>query len=521
LKKQKKTIKNNHGISEEFIAFILHSIYNGTIFKRDKSNSAKNEDLELEVRFALLHSHILKCINSNYHNCINFLLQEGIIICDGIFKKKESHLDIELSDDYETRKVCVVEYDFDVYQRCKNSKDSNVRRYLRKMEFNKEVIPQREYLFEPFRNSIIKIDVRQANSIIKKHFEALKTKYDPKNKKFKKLTSEQYFYSVDLAKNRQFQIIDLIDKGEYNLETPFDEFGNRFHSLISQLKSEARSTLTFNGQRLISIDIKNSQPFCLTAIFNQDFFKNIQDNPFCFHNLCPTLSHHILSIQLPLKVLTNSPEFQNEISEYIKLVTSGQLYERFLSPDLVVNSEEYHYARDNVKKAILRLFYRRLFERRANASNPLQLSADELKIYKSFPCILELMHLLKNIYTKEYKNRLGKNNRWYKEDIGFTHFTRLMQRIESYIVLDRICNVLYQRIPEATPITIHDSIILPARYKFIAMRTIKRECRKILGYAPELDTKLLCNVNKIEQHKFSFELKPVSLNIKGIEKIME
>jgi hypothetical protein len=96
VEKAKKNHKNNHGISEEFIAFILHSIYNGTIFKRDKSNSAKNEDLELEVRFALLHSHILKCINSNYHNCINFLLQEGIIICDGIFKKKkESHLDIE------------------------------------------------------------------------------------------------------------------------------------------------------------------------------------------------------------------------------------------------------------------------------------------------------------------------------------------------------------------------------------------------------------------------------------------
>jgi hypothetical protein len=63
--------------------------------------------------------------------------------------------------------------------------------------------------------------------------------------------------------------INKIERGQFHLSV--DTNVRRFHSNITNLKSEIRHFLTYDGKQLVSIDIKNSQPFLSVALFNPEF----------------------------------------------------------------------------------------------------------------------------------------------------------------------------------------------------------------------------------------------------------
>src|SRR5690606_18322266 len=46
----------------------------------------------------------------------------------------------------------------------------------------------------------------------------------------------------------------------------------RFHTPLTTLKGPLRNFLTYDGRPLVSIDIKNSQPYFSTILFNSKFY---------------------------------------------------------------------------------------------------------------------------------------------------------------------------------------------------------------------------------------------------------
>ncbi len=490
VKKAKINYEKNHGISEGFIAYVLDSIYKSTILKREETDKVTDEDFSIEPRYAYLNTKVLKNGNSNYQNSMNCLISENVIVSDNFYIPKTKAYGYRLSEEYEFGRFNLVQYNFDIYSKCMNSKDEVVKKFINKRSFNEKLKAKRNYLFAPYVNNVIKIDERLAKSIIENYYENLKAKFNPDLSEFENINQEDYILKMERSKIRQFQIIDLIGMGKYNYDTPFDEFGQRFHTLISQLKKEARRALTFEGQRLISIDIKNSQPYCLIALLDPKFYEKRQKSiKSTLFSLCPNLFHAIEHTHIPLMLLKNFNKFRNEIDNYIEVVTEGRLYETLMCDGM---------DRDLAKETILKLFYRRFYNSEAGDPIPFKLTLNEKKIYDIFPNILTLMYNLKDVRNDEFECKFDKNGKGYKKFIGFKHFSSLMQRFESNLVLDRICRRLYARIPEATPITIHDCIIVPQQYRSRARMIIQNECRRIVGYSPKLDIEILNKKVKCE-----------------------
>lgn len=77
--------------------------------------------------------------------------------------------------------------------------------------------------------------------------------------------------------NCAFQsIYDLNTKDIYFKK---DETVNRFHTNLTNIRSELRNLLTYKGETLYSIDITCSQPYLTLALFNPHIALTISDNP--------------------------------------------------------------------------------------------------------------------------------------------------------------------------------------------------------------------------------------------------
>jgi len=63
--------------------------------------------------------------------------------------------------------------------------------------------------------------------------------------------------------------IGAMEAGDYNAHK--DENIHRFHSRLTSLQKELRNFVTYDGQNMVSIDIKNSQPYLANVLFNPDF----------------------------------------------------------------------------------------------------------------------------------------------------------------------------------------------------------------------------------------------------------
>ena len=57
-----------------------------------------------------------------------------------------------------------------------------------------------------------------------------------------------------------------------------DDNVKRFHSILTNIKSELRQYITYDGKKLCAVDVKNSQPFISTVLFRPGFYENSEKN---------------------------------------------------------------------------------------------------------------------------------------------------------------------------------------------------------------------------------------------------
>jgi hypothetical protein len=64
----------------------------------------------------------------------------------------------------------------------------------------------------------------------------------------------------------------------HNFYYSVDDNVGRFHSNLTNIKKELRNYITYDDQKLVNIDIKNSQPFFSTLLFNTAFYEEESEN---------------------------------------------------------------------------------------------------------------------------------------------------------------------------------------------------------------------------------------------------
>jgi hypothetical protein len=239
--------------------------------------------------------------------------------------------------------------------------------------------------------------------------------------------------------NADYQLIDEV--------TWFvvDDFGRRFHHIISSMPKEQRKFLRFKGHEqtpLVTIDFKNSQPF----------FSAMLSSKTLIDTLLPEFK-----AALPLaEQLINKPDFLL----YRQLCVEGRLYEFFLEalgidPSIKVE-------RDKIKETLFRAV---LFSRKRVYGDDKRF---KLHFQSAFPSVFSFFSAIKQMNEDELpelKSIIIPNNANFKfkqSNNSYKLLASMMQRAESRMIYQ----VIAPRLIEAGIkfITVHDSfIVLPEK----------------------------------------------------------
>lgn len=259
---------------------------------------------------------------------------------------------------------------------------------------------------------------------------------------------------------------------------------NRLHTNLTNMPSKFRPYLTYYGENIQSLDIKNSQPYFMVLILESlSNSKIIEIMSKVFG------SSNIGTILQKLQQTTYSKAFQQEFAPLKKAVLTGQFYE-FLMPlftdikpdydgmfrksfyDSDTNKAEvYEFLtkRDLMKKLTLQILY-----------TPLKRPSKEYLIFKQhFPLLCEGIEIFKT--TSDDKE-------------SFKLFPKLLQQVESDCVIDTITKQIAKTNPDMPLWTIHDSFCTTQGW-FPVLESMVQEL--FLSYSqgvlPSFKPELWCN----------------------------
>ncbi len=307
--------------------------------------------------------------------------------------------------------------------------------------------------------------------------------YDRKSKKHKS-PENQMVHAQMSAERLKWQDHSLV----------LDDNVYRLHTNLTNMPSRIRNAVTYDGQKLISIDIKNSQPYLSTILLSRSFWieqKNGQNNKNSLSVLFDELQIGVLpsisnksTNKLNIKSINLSHNdsyimlgdihktlVSNGFSDFINLVVKGRLYE-YLEEQFSIHLGETFATRKEVKTAVFQVLF---------TDNRFlgQKEAKPKKLFKElFPEVYEVFRKIKS-----------------KDS---TLLPRLLQSIESYLIIDVISKRISKEYPNAPLFTIHDSISTTAEYVDVVENIMLEELCIAIGYAPTLAREEWCKSNMVK-----------------------
>lgn len=263
-----------------------------------------------------------------------------------------------------------------------------------------------------------------------------------------------YRYNYNLCRINKFE--------DQEFYMSIDGTVQRFHSNLTSLPEKLREFITYAGEDLVSIDITNSQPYLSIALFNPSFYDNSNSTiPLTLFTIysCSLLELSAQFFPPPmLQEILQETENQ-DVKHYVDLVTNGLIYE-YLAEEIKDELGIECKTRKEIKEVIFTVLF---------TGNQFigQHEAGPKRVFKDrFPTVYKIFSLIK----KEDKTNLPK----------------LLQRIESYIILDRVCKKIAEERPYLPIFTIHDSVITTVGNEGYIEAIMREELTLCIGYKPSL-----------------------------------
>ena len=256
--------------------------------------------------------------------------------------------------------------------------------------------------------------------------------------------------------NRRMKAIYSIDKfSKQEFYYSVDDNVGRFHSNLTNIKKELRNFITYDGQKLVNIDIKNSQPLLSTILFDDNFYQKNSENinlfiiPSSFSLLSNSSHSYSSTIIILVKALEKIDN--QKIIEYVHMVNTGDFYKK-ISEKLY---PEATFEKQKIKEMIFTVFFSR------NSFIRLPEAKSKIDFKNNFPEIYEIFRLLK-----------VKNHR------ALAH---ILQRIESELIIQKVCKRISIEKPNLPIFTIHDSVTtIVGNEKYVSL-IIEEEAKRLTG----------------------------------------
>jgi len=464
-------IKPTHLEDDDWVSkcrWIIHSLIETDFYNK----------FDLTTKYVNLSSVALKgIIGNDYKTCIQELLNGGILETDNKYSTK-------------THKS----YGFKLSE--KFSSDTIKTRTISNSRLTKAVIRFREKqaakLIEKSKPiAHLAYWLTHDDLVLDKHtaLEFLQTYKRRFNSELKKRKLKPSF-----LKDKERSLNRKWNRAQYQLEHwhlnkgfNIDDSGGRLYSPLTLLPSIFKHFLTHKGEPLVSIDIKNSQPFHLLFLLKDRFWKPYTAgltlkglNPKLFNDLedlkmnkedSSSLSSYVSkkegdidNIMLQKRTLVRGKEVDPNLN-YEDLVLSGKLYEficyTFYGKFRPKTGVDPFSTRIQTKKKSLKMMYH----------NPRKKHSDSIPVFEEF----------KRLFPKEAEV-MQKLKQFNHSD-----FPILLQMIEARMILHIICRRICDIDPTLPLYTIHDSIITTNRGKELVMKVINEEYKKHLGKVPQLE----------------------------------
>lgn len=230
-----------------------------------------------------------------------------------------------------------------------------------------------------------------------------------------------------------------------------DSTAGRFHSNVTNCAKSLRPFLRINGEPLVNIDIKNSQPFLSILILMNPAKVAFLTKNNAFSMLLQTL-------KVPQK---------QDVIRYISLVVNGLFYEYLMTE---FSKEGLQLTRSETKVQVLRILF---------ARNRMPKEETNRKARQIFINLFPTVHL---IFSKIRGPEKGD------QFTSFKRFAILLQRIESHLMLQVILKRIYRELPGTIAVTIHDSIMTGILTNNVeAVRKIMiDEMTFFVGFSPQI-----------------------------------
>ncbi|KAA9338717.1 hypothetical protein F0P96_07820 [Hymenobacter busanensis] len=274
---------------------------------------------------------------------------------------------------------------------------------------------------------------------------------------------------ANLKLNAQIASLRALKDGNYNLSnTGRDE---RLHSVLTNIKRELRSFIQFDGQFLVTLDIKSSQPYFFTKLMRKRFYSASAKDRLGFKSLVAKPTHKGRAPHPPST--TTSPPSLNSVtlsgcllmpekhtvatSEIFKISWNEGFYKHFAR--LVAPSPLKKEAEEAAVAAAKRDTMFLLFD-----SQPRKFSSAQYKAFKRhFPCEAEVLSFI---------SRLGVN------------LPVLLQRLESRVILEHVTKRVAAELPDAVMLTVHDSILTTPGFSADVEQIMASELASLMHVQP-------------------------------------
>ena len=386
--------------------------------------------------------------------------------------------------------------------------ESKIIRVFKKNEEYNELNIKYEFLFKQFKEHEFRFD-NQVYGYIRNFGNELLSLVENENQIQKKMIYNkigQWLYYIE----------NIINK---DIWSKVSNSNNRFNSNITCLPKVLRPFLLCNNKPMSMIDIKSSQPYLLGSIMNNKFFTDITNG----YNL-KTIYKDLYDELGRIRVNKNNVEYISNISgstlyNYHSSSTgttgtvSPIMWSTFINKTNLNSFQEYINApyNDDFYRYTIKLSNRNISieevdqYREEMKSNMMYFLFDDKKQHRKHNKYIQLL-------TKVYPSV----NEWITNihsTIGTDKFAYILQRSESYLVLDQICREFNSLNPSAPIFTIHDAILTYDKYIPDLTRLILRRCKEVTG----IEVGLKVSVPKIECKPSLFDIVRIWEKIKNIK----
>lgn len=451
--------KQIRGFHQDKVYFVCHSIIQ-QMSKLDDNGKSPRVGVPYYVPLSAL---VLKDILGNgYKELTTWMIRAGIIEIDDHYIVGERAKLYKLSSHYNTGKFKWVSCTSTSFKR--KQYHSIYKKHTSKFVYETRLIGVLEKHF----NSLT-IDKEAAYQLVDEIY----------------LNERKVILSGD-KKSREIHLVKLrlrchsyrssIDRVNEKAILKQDRFGHRLHTPITGLKKEFRQFVRYNGQRLVEIDLSNSQLFFILPLLDwrnwgakKERRGKISLNSTIWQGI-EHISTNTNTIMF-LKCLETRYGKGIQSMPFAHDACDGIVYERLVE---VLDEGEYFtprwnakMKRDYVKRGLLSLLFACPRTHRSLYTGKMG------QIWNAFKTLYpEVGQVIEMIKGEDYKTG-----------------SKLLQRIESFCMIRGVCKTIKNGQPHIPIFTLHDCIVTIEKYVEEVKEAVLSVVSQITGFIPAVKVK--------------------------------